>query len=214
MKQNLLYILLLFFVFITGILGATVYFNRQKIFLEDKNPVITEAPKEEKKTQEPTPTNKKERPPTTTPTPGEFANWITYQNDKFKYRLRYDPSWLKTRDCDTANNCSFQGDISTRGWPDISVGKRIFPGIGDLDALKTHLEGTYPEVEVKKVVFSQQEIPAVYLSFPRSPQAYASEEYYFFHKGEILSISLNDSDNASAQRIYNYFLLNFELIND
>lgn len=213
MKQNLLYFLLLIFVFITGILSATVYFNRQKIFSEDKEKtkLLTKAP-EEKEENEPTP--KKEVTVTVEPTKEEFANWITYQNDKFKYRLKYDPSWLKGRDCDTGNTCSFQGDIKTKGWPDISVGKRIFPGIADLDSLKTHLEETYPEVEVKKVVFSKGEIPAVYLSFPRSPQAYASEEYYFFHKGEILSISLNDSDNATAQKIYNYFLTNFELIND
>ncbi len=83
-----------------------------------------------------------------------------------------------------------------------------------MDGLKSRLEATFPDAEIKKVVFSTQEIPAVYLSLPHSPQAYASEEYYFFHKGEILAISLNDSDNTSAQKIYNYFLSNFQLIND
>jgi len=35
MKQNLLYLLLIF-VFTSGVLGTTVYFNRQKIFFEEK----------------------------------------------------------------------------------------------------------------------------------------------------------------------------------
>lgn len=214
MKQNSLFLLLLIFVFATGILSATVYFNREKIFSQNYQKTIsatvTKAP-EEGKTQ---PTLKQEPKVTSAPKGDEFANWITYQNDKFKYRLKYDPSWSKGQDCDSGNSCSFQGDVSAKGWPDISISKKIIPGVSDLDGLKTHLETTYSDAQIKKVVFSKEEIPAVSLTFSRSPQAYASEEYYFFHKGQILSIFFNDSDNDSAQRIYNYFLTNFSLIND
>ncbi|MDH7476084.1 MAG: hypothetical protein QHH09_01265 [Microgenomates group bacterium] len=219
MKQNLLFFFLLIFVFLTGILSATVYFNRQKIFEKEETKVSQEKKIEE---SQPAPsaskeeTSKKETPTVevVSPNTSEFANWVSYQNNRFKYRLKYDPNWLKGRDCDTGDSCFFQGDISTKGWPDISIGKRYFSAIEDIDALKNHLAETYSGAEVKKVVFSRYEIPAVYLSSGRSPQSYAHEEYYFFHKGEILAITLNDSDNSTAQKIYHYFLSNFELLND
>ncbi len=76
---------------------TTVYFNRQKIFVsENKNPTPTEASKQKTTSEEKTNTSNNQptatTAPTVAPTTSEFANWINYRNDRFKYQLKYDPS--------------------------------------------------------------------------------------------------------------------------
>jgi len=211
-KNNFIFFLLLIFVFLTGILSAVVYFNRQKIF--DKGtktlPTTTETPE----VIEPTKKTSSQLSPSPIPTQEEFSHWQTFTNTRFSYKFRYDPSWRVSSNCNTDNNCAIQGDVSQKGWPDIAIGKKFYSGIADLAALENKLKADFPEANIRQLVFSPKEIPAVFVSFPRSPQAYASESYYFFHKGEILAITFNDTDNNQAQKIYNFFLLNFEPLND
>jgi len=217
MKNNLVFLLLLIFVFLTGILSATVYFNRQKIFnpekTNEKESVSPTNQSDNKANQQETITQPPPSPTQTPiPTKSEFSHWKTYTNNRFGYQFKYDSTWFLYSKCDTDDYCFIQGDISKKGWPDISVGKVFYTGISDLSGLENKLKNDFNDASIKQVVFSAQEIPAVFVSFPRSPQAYASENYYFFHKGEILKISLNDADNNQAQKIYNFFLTNFTLV--
>lgn len=156
--------------------------------------------------------------PSLTPSilPNQFPNWISYTNQKYSFRLKYDPTWYfnslmpgSLKD----DRLVFQGDIKNKGWPNIEVNLQyITLNPFTIAQLKTYLETTYTTGQVSYLTFGKGMISGVLLYQPGSPQAYSSKNVYFIHQGKIFLISMTDVDQPDAKPIYDNFIAEFELL--
>ena len=150
---------------------------------------------------------------TQAPSSNPSLNWKSYTNTKYSYRLKYDPGWFFNDAVNGKKDDSIvlQGNISQKGWPNISINLQTISGNPqDLDTLKTTLAGMFSDYTYTKTTFGKNNIPAVKEYAPGSPQAYSQTSYYFFRNGNVLKLTMMDTDNASSQATYNLFVSNFE----
>ncbi|MBL7150536.1 hypothetical protein ISS86_01245 [Candidatus Microgenomates bacterium] len=207
MKKTSLLLIIIFSI----LLGAGLFWlisNKDKVLLSflDKK-VIEEG-------VSPTPISSPQ--PTPIPTTFKFTNWISYVNKKYQYQFKYDSDWFFNNHLSGSelnDRIVLQGDIQNKGWPNIEINLQYFdPQPLNIDQLKTHLQNTYGDgATVEKTVFGIDDIAVVKVSFPASPQAYASDNYYFMHAGQNFLISMTDNDKPEAQEIYQYFLDKFKI---
>jgi len=207
MKKTSLLLIIIFSV----LLGAGLFWlisNKDKVLLSflDKK-VIEEG-------VSPTPISSPQ--PTPIPTTFKFTNWISYVNKKYQYQFKYDSDWFFNNHLSGSelnDRIVLQGDIQNKGWPNIEINLQYFdPQPLNIDQLKTHLQDTYSDgATVEKTTFGIDDIIVVKVSFPASPQAYASDNYYFMHAGQNFLISMTDNDKPEAQEIYQYFLDKFKI---
>lgn len=217
-KTTLLLIILLSLLAGGGLFWLISNKNRILLSLIDKK-LIEEQVEEEVVSPTPTPLPSPAptlpSEPSPTPTPNKFANWISYANKKYQYQFKYDSDWFFNNHLsgsDLDDRIVLQGEIQNKGWPNIEINLQHFsPQPADVDQLKTTLQNTFGNgTTIGKTTFGLNNIAAVKVSFPASPQAYASDNYYFIHNSHIFLISLTDSDKAEAQEIYQYFLDKFK----
>jgi len=130
---------------------------------------------------------------------------LTYKNETYKYQFKYDPTWFLNKS--NPSSVILQGDISQKGWPSISITKTTFSA-DSIDDLKNQVEALFTTTTTK-VTFGNN-IKGVLMETAQSPQAYATQSYYFIHNGNVLDISLNDTAAASGEPIYQNFLDNFQ----
>jgi len=143
-----------------------------------------------------------------TPTTNPFAQWTSYTNATYQYQCLYDPTW--NLNDSNPGSVSLQGNITNKGWPSIGINKLVIKA-NSIAELKTEVENSF-SITATEITFGKNNIPAVLVEHPASPQSYASKNYYFLHNGNTLSISLNDTGNSQGDQIYNYFLNNFETL--
>lgn len=141
--------------------------------------------------------------PTAEPTPA----WKTYDNATYRYRISYDPSW-KVNDANP-DSVSIQGDIKTKGWPNITISKTTLTAKTPAE-LKKEVEGLFKEPTMTATI-GGTEIPAVLLQRGRSPQAYSSQAFYFINNKEVLSLVFTDVDPPEATALYQGVLENIEI---
>jgi hypothetical protein len=142
-----------------------------------------------------------------------YVGWLTYTNSKHDYGFKYSGSWSLNDSMPGSNQYDrvvVQGDIATKGWPSIDIG--LGQPAATLAEVKTYLESLFGGgMTIENTVFGQGMISAVKMSSAASPQAYATESFYFIHKGVVLKINLNDTSATEAKPIYQHFLDEFEV---
>lgn len=145
--------------------------------------------------------------PTTEPVTDQFSNWLTYKNETYNYQLKYDPTWFINKS--NPSSIILQGDIKQKGWPSITIVKTTFSA-GSIDDLKNQVEALFTTT-TSKVTFGNN-IAGVLMETAASPQAYATQSYYFISGGSVLSVGLNDTAASEGKPIYQNFLANFETL--
>jgi len=205
-------------------LAAVVVFNvlAWKMLMKSKEEVAVEAGPTPVVTEEagrgrgvpgesPAPTAAVTAEATPTSTPSEFADWISYTNQKHNFRFKYDPDWFFNNQMpgsEEDDRIVLQGDLSTKGWPSIEINKMAIVA-SNLDEVETAVSGLAAGGTMRRETFGNG-IEAVVVEIPGSPQAYGMRSYYFLHNGDVWSIGLNDADKPEAEEIYDYFLSQFE----
>lgn len=166
----------------------------------------------------------------------ETAGWNTYTNEKYQYSFKYPPECYlgplpgfckgilpedRPPEClcrlnnEDDDSITLQGDVSTKGWPHISVthyNTDFYNPPAGTDLI-TWIRDNFPVPEcVPGVInFEIDGTPAVKVCVPVSPQAYSSSWIYFMKDGKLFGIFMNDTDPLEAQDFYNLLLSTFEL---
>jgi hypothetical protein len=119
----------------------------------------------------------------------KFENWQVYQNPKYDYQFKYDPTWTINDSISGSNQYDrivIQGDISKNGWPSIEINMPHFePQPVTVDEIYDTLQELFgPSKDITTTNFGKDNIYAAVMETPASSQqAYATKTYYFLHKG-------------------------------
>ncbi len=146
-------------------------------------------------------------PLTPTPSP-QFSNWRLYQNPKYDYQFKYDPSWSLT---DTLpHHLRYDAILLQKNTtPLIQIALVKFKSnpvtIEELlDQLKsqTHL----PASSFKTLNFGRQHIYSLRLLQPQQI------DYYFLHKGLVFKITFYHLSSSQLSPSQSHFLDTFTLL--
>jgi len=148
---------------------------------------------------------------TTTAQPSATTDdWLTYTNNTFNYTVKY-PSNVKVKETEFVN---FSGPSSEKGWPLFEIyhfdSAFYHPGAGTdvyeyitKEALLTFSE-TDPSKDIKI-----GGLPAIHLKNDQSPQADASDHYFFIKGTQLFGIQIIHVGGREDWDLYNKFLDSF-----
>ena len=157
------------------------------------------------------------------------AGWLTYTNSKYGYTFKYPSDYVNgctTKPCskhisetEGGDVVSLQGDISTTGWPNITIShfSSTFynppAGTNLVNWISTHLSFTTPYLpsNYNLLVYATAGVdaPAVDFTIPASPQAYAERSIYYVDDDKLFSISMTDPTGTDATTFYSTWFENF-----
>ncbi len=144
------------------------------------------------------------------PVVDEYEGWETYTNEMFGYTLKY-PGDAEIIGADLDATVDFLGPlVDNERWPWLTVshldGDFYHPPAG-ADIYEWVTESIpYDEIGPD---YNVAGIPTVHLVDERSPQAYASDRYYFVKDGQLFVIMVLHAGDQEDWDLYNKFLKSF-----
>lgn len=152
-----------------------------------------------------------ERYLTETAAEDEYVGWKTYTSEKFGYTLKY-PGDAEVMGPNLDESVQFVGPIvNDEHWPWFFVehydsdfyhppsGTDVHQWIADSDVSYDEIG---PEVEIAG-------LSTVHLIYNESPQAYASDDYYFIRGDQLFHITILHAGGQQDWDLYNKFLQGF-----
>lgn len=199
------------------IAGGVVYsWQKAKETEEEIQKQLTDLQTEVEKLQPtitplPTPTPIVQLTPTTIP--DEYEGWQTYTNETFGYTVKH-PSDTLVRGQDLDKLVEFEGPFDNNEyWPRLTISHHdsdfYHPPAGTDVITWVTDQSSYDAIGEE---FKVAGLPTIHLVSNRSPQSYASDNYYFIKGTQLYEIDLLHAADKQDWVLYNKFLKSFEFL--
>lgn len=143
----------------------------------------------------------------------DYRGWGTYVSEEHGYQVKYPPGVTPTWD-EEAKAVTFEGPLEDdEHWPVFFIGHGTTSFYRPDEGVKVR---EWVESHTGRPDYSEDTeisgLEAYHLTLARSPQSYASDQYYFINDGQMFSITILHTGDKQDWRMYDQFLRSFTFV--